>query len=149
VRQRFFSNEAGLRRCCRDLLYIAEPVVLVVATHARAEGISVDGQTVPLPPVLEVLRDVGNLRALHFSACLLMQDPAVVKLLGEFSKETGAAVSGYRTSVDWAASAIIEFTLLEMVLTRGLTPAAAAGQMKKLLPFAGDREVAGAAFRAA
>ena len=36
----------------------------------------------------------------------------------------GFAVSGYSTSVDWAASAILEFTYLELILGRGLPPAA-------------------------
>jgi hypothetical protein len=146
VRHRFFTNEAALLRCCRDLLYIAEPVVLVVATHGRAEGIPVDGQTVGVESVLGPLRDAGNLRLVHFSACLLMQDPAVVRQSSAFSREAGAAVSGYCTSVDWAASAIIDFAYLDLILARGLDPAAAAEQVQKLLPFAGDKRVAGGAF---
>jgi hypothetical protein len=139
VRHRFFGNEAGLRRCCRDLLYVAEPVVLVLATHAGTDGLHVDGQSIPVEMLLDSLRCAGSLRLLHFSACLLMQDRAVVEQFRQFSSEAGVAVSGYRTSVDWAASAIIEFTFLDLVLSRGLSPAEAAAQMQKLLPFAGER----------
>ena len=83
---------------------------------------------------------------MHFSACLVMQDAAVVGRLQAFSRQSRAAVSGYATSVDWAASAIIEFTYLEMILSKGLTPAAAAEQVRKLLPFAGDDKIEGSPF---
>jgi hypothetical protein len=139
VRHRYFSNEAGLRKCCRDLRYIAEPVVLVLATHAKPEGITVDGQTIGIPALLEDLSAVGNLQLVHFSACLLMQDPQMLEVLGDFARRCGLAVSGYRTSVDWAESAIIEFTYLDLILGRGLAPLAAADQLTKLLPFAGDQ----------
>ena len=66
--------------------------------------------------------------------------------LQEFSRRSGAVVSGYATSVDWAASALIEFAYLEMILTKGLTPAAAAEQVRKLLPFAGDEKIEGSPF---
>jgi hypothetical protein len=146
VRHRFFTNEAGLRRCCRDLLYIAEPVVLVLPTHALPTGITVDGQTIPVPVLLESLRHIGNLRLVHFSACLILQDPGVVDLLKQFCTASDLAISGYTTSVDWAESAIIEFTFLDLVLARGMPPAAAAAQLLKLLPFAGDRAVPDAVF---
>lgn len=149
VRHRFFANEAGLRKCIRDLHYIAEPVVLVLATHARPDGISVDGQTIGVPVLLDALRHAGNLRLVHFSACLLMQDAAVVKQLRDFSVEARLPISGYSTSVDWAASAIIEFTFLDLLLARGLDPAAASEQLMKLLPFAGNDEIGDVALRPA
>jgi hypothetical protein len=146
VRHRFFSNEAGLRRCCRDLLYIAEPVVLVLATHAGPEGVHVHGEVIPVEALAEMLEPAGDVRLLHFSACLIMQDPAVVERWQAFSRRAGFPVSGYSTSVNWGASAIIEFTYLELMLTHGLPPAEAAGQVLKLLPFAGTRSVPGSAF---
>jgi hypothetical protein len=146
VRHRFFNNEAGLLSCCRDLMYLAEPVALVVATHAFADGIMLDGKKVEVRTLVEGLRYSGDLRLIHFSACLTMQDAGVVKKLRELSNQMGAAISGYSTSVNWAASAIIEFTYLEMILNRGLTPAAAAEQLLQLLPFAGDHGSANAVF---
>ena len=47
--------------------------------------------------------------------------------------------------MDWAGSAIIEFTYLDMILSRGMTPEQAADQVLRLLPFAGDEEVEGGA----
>jgi hypothetical protein len=149
VRHRFFTNEAGLRKCCRDLTYIAEPVVLVLATHGQLEGIPADGQTIAMPSLVESLRYAGDLRLLHFSACLLMQSPTIVQTLRKFSSQSRVPVSGYRTSVDWAESAIIEFTYLDLVLARGLAPADAAEQLQKLLPFAGDQDVPDTPFRGA
>ena len=55
-------------------------------------------------------------------------------------------MTGYTTSVNWAASAIIEFTYLEMVLGQGQLPAEAAAQLLKLLPFAGAEDVAEGTF---
>ncbi|HEY7428996.1 MAG TPA: hypothetical protein VH682_32495 [Gemmataceae bacterium] len=149
VRHRFFANEPGLHKCLRDLVYIAEPIVLVLATHAVPEGIHVDGQTIRVPALLENLGPVGDLRLLHFSACSLMQDPAVVELFRSFSNVSGTDVSGYTTRVNWAASAIIEFTFLEMILGQGRPAAEAAAQLLKLLPFAGEEGVAEGAFPAA
>jgi hypothetical protein len=146
VRQRFFTNEAGLRKCCRDLHYIAEPVVLLIATHARPGGITVDGQTIGVRALTEAVCYAGNLRLLHFSACLMLQDPEVVDFLREFAAGAHVPISGYTTSVDWGASAIIEFAYLDLILSKGLTPAAAAEQLTKLLPFAGHREMDGATY---
>lgn len=58
-------------------------------------------------------------------------------------------ISGYTTSVDWAASAIIEFMYLDLVLARGTEPAAAAALLSDLMPFTSDKNVAGAPFSAA
>ena len=48
------------------------------------------------------------------------------------------AVSGYTTSVDWGGSAVIEFTYLDLILTKGLTPAEAAAKLPCLIRYAGD-----------
>lgn len=146
MRHRFFTNEAGLRRHCREVALIAEPVVLLIATHGMPQGIPLDGSTIDPEALGECLKYVPDLRLLHFSACLLMKDPTVVAGWRALAERAGFAVSGYTTSVDWAASAIIEFSYLELIMSRGLAPEAAAEQVKKLLPFAGDDEVVGGAF---
>jgi hypothetical protein len=149
VRHRFFDNEAALRACCRDVLYLAEPVVLVIAAHARPEGITLEGRPVDVRPVVAALREALDLRLLHFSACLVLQEPAQAEALGELSDRLRLPISGYATSVNWAASAIIEFTYLEMILADGLAPAEAAAQLPRLLTFAGDADVPDSPFRAA
>jgi len=146
VRQRFFTNESALRRHCRELALVAEPVALVIATHGQPQGIPLDGGLVDAGIMEDCLRYVPDLRLVHFSACLLMQNPGVVETWRAIAERRGFAISGYSTSVDWAASAIIEFTYLDLVLSRGLSPAEAAGQVLKLLPFAGDTGEAEAVF---
>jgi hypothetical protein len=146
VRHRFFINEAGLHQCCRDLMYLSGPIVLVLATHGLPHGIPVGGSTVEVCKVVDSLRYAGDVRLMHFSACLLMQDPAVVASLRVLSTSARLPMSGYSTSVNWAASAIIEFTYLEMILNKGMTPAEAAQQLTRLLPFAGAEGVPDGAF---
>jgi hypothetical protein len=132
---RFFSNEAGLRQWCRDLWYVPNPVVAVIASHGTAAGLSVHGHTINPKALSESLQHADNVKLLHLSACLTMQEGAVVE---ELRHNVRFPVSGYTTSVDWAASAIAEFTYLDLILGRGLSPADAAAQLPRLLSFAGD-----------
>ncbi len=149
VRHKFFDSEAGLRRWCGELAYLAEPVVLVIASHGSAHGISVGGKSIGAGPLVESLRYAGNVRLLHFSACETMKGTLARDIAAGLGKGRPLPISGYTTSVDWAASAIIEFMYFDLILVRGLTPADAADRLDKLLPFAGDRPVKGAPFRSA
>ncbi len=143
---RFFSNEAGLRQWCRDLMFLPDPTVVVLASHGTAEGLGVQGQTVKPQAISESLQYASNVKLLHFSACLTMQDGPLRR---ELAKSLRFPISGYTTSVDWAASAIAEFTFLDMVLARGLSPADAAAQLPRLLSFAGDQGFEGSAYPSA
>jgi hypothetical protein len=137
TRVRFFSNEAALLALCQELWYVPDPVVLVVATHSKEHGIQLGGKTVLPAAFEEGLRYVPDLRLLHFSACLLMKEPALVEGWRRLANRLGTSVSGYATSVNWAASAIIEFTYLELMFAQNLTAARAAEEVVKLLTFAG------------
>jgi hypothetical protein len=149
VRQRFFTNEDSLSRCLRELSLIPEPIVLLIATHAQANGIHLGGKTIGADLFVDGLSLIPDLRLLHFSACLLMQDAEVFESWRTLSQEQGCPISGYASSVDWAASAILEFTYLELILSRGLPPGEAANQMHQLLTFAGDSGPGDAIFPAA
>jgi hypothetical protein len=127
-------------------MYLSGPIVLALASHGRPDGIPVDGGMVEVRTVLDSLRYAADLRLLHFSACLMMQDAASAGTLQALSSEARLPLSGYTTSVNWAASAIIEFAYFEMILNKGMTPPQAAEQVRLLLPFAGDSEMPGAAF---
>lgn len=146
VRHRFFTDEASLRRWCGEVAYLAEPAVLVIASHGSAKGPEADGKTVPSKVLGESLRYASNLKLLHFSACDIMKGKAGDEILSAVDKPNRFPVSGYANSVDWAASAIIEFAYLELVLVRGLSPSGAADQLGKLMPFSKDRGVSGSAF---
>lgn len=143
---RFFNNEAGLRQWCRDLMYIPGPVVAVLASHGTAEGLAVQGQTIRPQAISESLRYADNVQLVHLSACLTMQDGGMVK---ELREHLPMPFSGYTTSVDWAASAIAEFTYLDLILSKGLAPADAAEQLVRMLSFAGDHTATGSPYPAA
>ena len=138
VRQRFFDNEAGLLRWCRELLYLPEPIALVLATHGTPEGLTAHGELIRAEPLAEVLRNVDNVQVLHFSSCLLMDQGQRGDFARVLRKELPFPMSGYTTSVDWVASALIEFTYLDMILARGFSPEAAATHITRLVSFAGD-----------
>jgi hypothetical protein len=140
VRQRFFSDAASVAQWCRELAYLPEPVTLVIASHGVAEGLSVRGKLIDTKTVFDSLAYAGSLRLLHFSSCLVG--------LGRQRKQA-FAVSGYTTSVDWGASALLEFTYLDLILNRGLDPAKAAAMLPTLVRFAGDRAPRGSPYPAA
>ena len=123
---------------CKELLYLPEPVALVFATHATQEGLSAHGELIRAEPLAEILRHADNIQVLHFSSCLLMDSGPVGNFAQIFHEKLPFPISGYTTSVDWAASALIEFTYLDMILARRLPPQVAADQVTKLLAFAGD-----------
>jgi len=133
VRQRFFHDAESLDHWCRELLYIAEPAILTIASHGVAEGLSVHGEVINTTRVLDSLRDAGNLKLLHFSSCLVGLDGQRALTKQPYP------ISGYTTSVDWGASAMLEFTYLDLMLNRGLDPAEAAAALPKLVTYAGDR----------
>ena len=143
VRHRFFTSEAGLRRWLGEVAFLAEPVALVLASHGTDAGLTVDGKTIGPEAIAEALGDAGNVQLMHFSACQIMKGGAAKKLQDALPVGARFPVSGYTTSVDWAASALIEFLYLDLVLSRGMSPARAAEQLEKLVPFSGDRRVAG------
>ena len=138
VRQRFFEDEAGLERWCRELMYIPEPIAVVFASHGTADGLTVHGRPFPTAALVESLRYADNVMLLHFSCCMMMQDGKAGELARALQALGRFSISGYDRSVDWAASALIEFHYLDMVLGRGLSPADAAKNVLRLIAYAGD-----------
>jgi len=149
VRQRFFEDEAGLERWCRELMYLPEPVAVVLASHGTEDGLTVHGKPLDTSRIAESLVHADNIVLLHFSSCLMMQDGKASGLARALQERARFPVSGYDRSVDWAASALIEFHYLDLVLGRGLAPAEAARQVLDLVGYAGDRDVPGSPYPAA
>jgi hypothetical protein len=139
VRQRFFHDAESLERWCRDLLLLAEPIVLVIASHGAATGLSVHGEVIDSQRILAALQHANGLRLLHFSSCL-------VGLSAQAMNPRHFAVSGYTTSVDWGASALLEFTYLDLILNRGMGPAEAAAKLPSVVPYAGDQAPPGSPY---
>jgi hypothetical protein len=135
VRRRFFHDQADLLRFCGELNGLAEPVVLYVSSHGTRAGIPTGGGTVDGRTLGAALRDAGNLKLLHLGACEL--------LAGDFASDVRAAagadfpISGFTEDVDWAGSAIVDFTYLHLVLELGVEPAEAVEEVRSMLSFAG------------
>jgi hypothetical protein len=146
VRHRFFDDEATLKRWCSEVAYTAEPAVLVIASHGSADGVAADGKTVSPKAIAEGLRYASNLKLLHFSACEVMKGKAAESIAATIDPSSRFPISGYRKSVDWTASAVIEFAYLDMILMRGMTPAKAAEQIAELMPFSGEGRLRKSAF---
>jgi hypothetical protein len=120
LRQRYFHDAASLERWCAEMRYLAEPAILLIASHGLPGGLSVHGKLIDTARVLASLRDAESLRLLHFSSCLVGLDSS------RSLRGRAYPVSGYTTSVDWNASALLEFNYLDQILNRGLEPASAA-----------------------
>jgi hypothetical protein len=149
VRQRFFEDEAGLGRWCRELMYLPEPVTVIFASHGTNDGLSVQGKPLDTGRLVDSLRYADNILLLHFSSCLMMQDGKAGELARALQETVPFPISGYDRSVDWAASALIEFNYLDMILGRGLAPADAAREVLRLIGYAGDKDLPGSPYPAA
>jgi hypothetical protein len=76
---------------------------------------------------------------------------------GEIPKQIQAAVrpealfpiSGYAGTADWGGSAVVDFTYLDLVLTRGMAPGMAVEQTKKMVSFAREESGQGEAISGA
>lgn len=140
VRQRYFHDAASLEHWCREVQYLPEPSLVVIASHGTPRGVTVRGKVIDTARVLRALRPAERLSLLHFSSCLVGQDGDGA--LGDHA----FPVSGYVTRVDWGASVLLELTYLDLILARGHTPAEAAAQLPRLVPYCGDRAPRGSPY---
>src|SRR5207248_5553803 len=114
------------------------PVVLHISSHGSAEGIMVGGETIAAKALADCVRDVPTLRLLHFGACSVAGGDVPKQIYKELGPSARFPISGYKRTADWAGSAVIDFTYLELVLARGTPPPQAAEQTLKMLSFARD-----------
>ena len=149
VRHRFFEDEAGLQRWCRELMYLPEPVAVVLASHGTEDGLTVQGKPIDTNLLIENLRHADNILLLHFSSCLMMKDGKASEVARKLQEVVRVPISGYDRSVDWGASALVEFHYLDMVLGKGLAPAEAARQVLGLVAYAGENAPADSPYPAA
>jgi hypothetical protein len=150
VRQRFFTDAKSFDGYCREMALLDGEVYLVVASHATVEGLQCQAGTIPTDAVARALARASNLKLVHFSACDIMAGPLPDRIFAaRAAVDSLEAVSGYAVSVDWMASALTEFTYLDLLLGRELPPARAAEQLRRLVDFADDRVEARSAIPAA
>jgi hypothetical protein len=140
VRHRFFGDEADFRRWASELRYLAEPVVLHISSHGDKDGIHCgNGASIGGKTIAACLRDIGDLRLLHFGTCLIAGGDIPKQIQNELGDAARFPISGYANSADWGGSAVIDFTYLELILARGLSPADALHQTTHMLTFAGNK----------
>ncbi len=150
VRQRFFSDAESFQRYCAEAALLPGKVVLVVAAHGGPEGIHCQAGAVKGPEIAAALASMQNLQTVHFSSCAVMAGDVPAQIASALeSSPVFEGVSGYETPVDWMASALTEFTYLELLLARGLAAPVAAEVLTRVLTFAGDAEVKGSPIPAA
>jgi hypothetical protein len=141
VRHRFFGDEADFRRWCAEVVFLAEPVVLHISSHGSHDGVICgNGKPLGADVLADCLKDMGDLRLVHFGTCLLAGGEIPRKIHRAMREEGVAAadfpISGYVNAADWGGSAIVDFTYLELVLSRGMNPVEAVRQTKRMLTFA-------------
>ena len=139
VRHRYFDGREDFARWCSELQYLNEPVVLYIASHGTEAGITVGKNTLTGEFIGQQLRHARDIRLIHLGACLAMAGKAP----GEIRDASGltSPVSGYTKVADWAGSAVIDFMLLDLILSRHTPPAEAVRQVQKSMTFAGEKEL--------
>ena len=141
VRHRFVHDTEDLKTFCFEAAMLPGSVYLLFASHGTAAGLELSGGTVGAAAIVDAVSPMDNLALVHFSCCEIMAGRAPGVILGSRSTwPDGFVVSGYTRSVDWGASAIIEFYYLNMMLENGLTPEQAAQAVLSDIGFAGESD---------
>ncbi len=141
VRHRFFNDASDLKRWCREIAFLPEPVVLCIATHGTSAGLEVAGESIGAADIAAGLAYASNIELLHFSACSVMKEELGNEIRSHLKRTRPFPISGYTKDVDWAASAVVEFLYYDLVLARGLKPTEAAKQLLKLTALAAEDDV--------
>lgn len=142
-RHRFVHDLADVQEFCGELVFIAEPVILYFSCHGTAEGIRVGNGIVTPEQIASALHAAANIKLLHFGACEVMKGDAPKRLLEALPDGVEFPISGFANTADWAGSAIIDFTYLDLIIEYGLTPAAAVQETRRSLRFADRRSDGG------
>jgi len=136
VRHRFIHDRADLERFCAELAGLVEPVVLYISSHGSPEGLAIGSDGISPEALGAALRNVGDLRLLHLGSCAVLSGDAPDRIRAAAGAERAFPISGFVESVDWAASAIVDFTYMQLVLEQGLEPAQAVEATRRMLSFA-------------
>jgi hypothetical protein len=118
-----------------------EPVVLYISSHGTEQGITVGKETLTGDFIGRQLRHASDLKLVHLGACLAMAGETPRKI--REASGLDVPVSGYTKVADWAGSAVIDLSYLDLVLSRQLEPGEAVRQMRENVTFAGEAETNG------
>jgi hypothetical protein len=146
VRHRFFDDDPSLLRWCRQLLYLPEPSVVVVAGLGEPPGATDGGATIALQGglagMIDALRFADGLKVLHLSSSASLAGQEIARTL----KDAPFPVSGYTGNADWAQRTLVDAVYLDLLLDKGLTPDNAAELLAQLVRFAGTETPAGSPY---
>lgn len=135
VRQRFYTDRSSLLKWMREASLLAEPVVLYFSGHGTAEGLETETGPATAAILADPLKAGGSVSLVHFGSCDVMKGGVPAELQRLAGPGARFPVSGFAQPVDWAASAVTDFMYLDLILSRDLTPAKAAAELKRLMPF--------------
>lgn len=136
VRHRFVNDRADLLRFLGELHELPDPVILYISSHGTPEGVQAADGTIDGAMIGQALRGAGNIELLHFGACSALQGDLASKILSAATPHAPFPISGYRRDADWAGSAIVDFTYLDLILERGMSPQDAVKEVRRSLEFA-------------
>jgi hypothetical protein len=137
VRHRFVHDAADFSRFCDELTYIVEPVYLYVSSHGVPQGIVCGGKVLGPEAIGECLANAGDIKLLHLGACLMMSGDAPARIAAALpSHARRFPISGFTEPADWAGSAIVDFTYLDMIFERKVPPSIAAQAVREMVTFA-------------
>lgn len=136
VRHRFVHDRADLERFCAELSRLVEPVVLYISSHGSPAGLAIGPDGVSPEVLGAALRHVNELRLLHLGSCAVMAGDAPTRIRAAAGERADFPISGFGVTVDWAASAIVDLTYMQLVLEQGMAPAEAAEATRRMLSFA-------------
>jgi hypothetical protein len=138
VRHKLFHDRADFVRALREVGQLAGPVVLYVSSHGTPEGLVAGPDVIDGATIGSALRDAGDLRLLHFGACGMMRGNIAADIRAMAAPHAPFPISGFRRDVDWAASALVDLTYMDLVLEQELEPVQAVARTVEMLDFAGD-----------
>lgn len=137
-RHRFFHDQPDLERFIKECAQIEEPVCLYISSHGTPEGVVAGGKTIDGKVIGKALADLGNLKLLHLGGCSLLAGDMAKTIRASSAPLAGFPISGYTRNVDWAGSALVDFTYLDLVLEKNIAPKTAVAETRKMLSFAGS-----------
>jgi hypothetical protein len=148
VRHRHFTDAESMTKWLKEVVFLAEPVVVVLSSHGSPAGPNAEKGPPTAKAIADSLRGASNVKLLHFAACEVMRGKFGEQVQKELGADATFPVSGYTTSVDWAGSAVSEFLFYDFILRRGMEPDEAMAQLIKAMPYVGDTAPKGSPIRA-
>lgn len=136
VRHRFVHSAADFQRYAAEVAYFAEPVVLYISSHGTSAGVVLGSEIVGAEALNAGLRGAGSLRLLHFGSCEVLSSDVPAKIAAARPSHERFPISGFSKTADWAGSAIVDFTYLELVIGKNMPPEKAVQATRKMVTFA-------------